>query len=110
MNSEEQAPSSDGLMTSLSVKWQYVMDRLSPKVTLRWGIFFVFLFLYLVRVYFAEGWYIVSYGYGIYLLNQLIGFLSPQVSGCMLICHCMAPSNISLLFPLSSTPKSRMMT
>mmetsp|Transcript_6589 Transcript_6589/g.10774 ORF Transcript_6589/g.10774 Transcript_6589/m.10774 type:complete len:178 (-) Transcript_6589:166-699(-) len=77
---EEDAPSSasEGLLSSLSAKWQYVMDRLSPKVTLRWGIFIVFLVLYLVRVYFAEGWYIVSYGYGIYLLNQLIGFLSPQ--------------------------------
>lgn len=70
---------------SLSVKWQYVMDRLSPKVSLRWGIFLLFLVLYLVRVYFAEGWYIVSYGYGIYLLNQLIGFLSPQVMS-SLIC------------------------
>lgn len=82
MNGEETEPSSasGGLLLSLSAKWQYTMDKLSPKVSLRWGIFSVFFFLYLVRVYFAEGWYIVSYGYGIYLLNQLIGFLSPQVT------------------------------
>ena len=81
MNDQENESSSPsgGLVRSLSAKWQYTMDRLSPKVTLRWGMFSLLFFLYLVRVYFAEGWYIVSYGYGIYLLNQLIGFLSPQV-------------------------------
>ena len=26
-----------------------------------------------------EGWFIVTYGLGIFLLNNLIGFLSPQV-------------------------------
>eukprot|EP00164_Ancoracysta_twista_P003176 GFYU01004238.1.p1 GENE.GFYU01004238.1~~GFYU01004238.1.p1 ORF type:complete len:164 (-),score=46.49 GFYU01004238.1:108-563(-) len=45
----------------------------------RWigtGVFFL---IYCIRVYFLHGWYIVSYGLGIYLLNLLIGFLSPQV-------------------------------
>lgn len=35
--------------------------------------------IYVIRVYFVEGFYIVSYGLGIYILNLLIGFLSPQV-------------------------------
>jgi hypothetical protein len=35
--------------------------------------------MYVFRVYMLNGWFIVSYGLGIYLLNQLIGFLSPQV-------------------------------
>ena len=35
--------------------------------------------LYLLRVYYLNGWYIVTYGLGIYLLNLFIGFLSPQV-------------------------------
>jgi len=43
----------------------------------RW-IFFAFsLGLYVVRVYFAVGFYIVSYALAIYLLNLTIGFLSP---------------------------------
>ena len=29
-------------------------------------------------MWYANGWHIVTYGLGIYLLNQLIGFLSPQ--------------------------------
>ena len=33
----------------------------------------------MLRVYFLEGWYIVTYGLGIYLLNLFIGFLSPQI-------------------------------
>lgn len=36
-------------------------------------------FIYALRVYLVNGWYIVTYGLGIFLLNNLIGFLSPQV-------------------------------
>ena len=36
------------------------------------------LLLYTLRVYMLQGWYIVTYGLGIYLLNLFIGFLSPQ--------------------------------
>ena len=35
--------------------------------------------IYAVRVYLINGWFIVTYGLGIYLLNNFIGFLSPQV-------------------------------
>lgn len=31
-----------------------------------------------MRVYLINGWYIITYGLGIYVLNLLIGFLSPQ--------------------------------
>ena len=35
--------------------------------------------LYAFRVYMVEGFYIVTYALGIYLLNQLILFLTPKV-------------------------------
>lgn len=35
--------------------------------------------IYALRVFLINGWYIVTYGLGIYLLNNFIGFLSPQV-------------------------------
>ena len=35
--------------------------------------------LYAIRVYLVNGWFIVTYGLGIFLLNNFIGFLSPQV-------------------------------
>jgi hypothetical protein len=72
-----------GFVDSIGRKYQYVMDKLSPMVMLRWIIFVVAFAMYFVRVYFLNGWFIVTYALGIYLLNQLIGFLSPQVK---LIC------------------------
>lgn len=35
--------------------------------------------LYLLRVYFLQGWYIVTYALGIYLLNLFIAFLTPKI-------------------------------
>lgn len=45
----------------------------------RWAAFGALLVMYAMRVYSLAGWYIVSYGLGIFLLNLFIGFLSPQV-------------------------------
>jgi len=33
----------------------------------------------MLRVYLLQGWFIVTYGLGIYLLNLFIGFLSPSI-------------------------------
>ena len=62
-----------------SRKWQYILDKSSPHYTYRWIFFFICAILYIIRAYYANGWYIVTYGLGIYMLNQFIGFLSPQV-------------------------------
>ncbi|KAL6546010.1 Protein rer1a [Orobanche gracilis] len=59
--------------------FQYYLDKSTPHALYRWiGTFFLLL-LYSLRVYFVQGFYIVSYGLGIYILNLLIGFLSPLV-------------------------------
>jgi hypothetical protein len=68
-----------GFAESFSRKYQYLMDKSSPHVTYRWIAFVVALGLYMLRVYYLNGWFIVTYGLGIYNLNLLIGFLSPQV-------------------------------
>ncbi|OMO75173.1 Retrieval of early ER protein Rer1 [Corchorus olitorius] len=59
--------------------FQYYLDRSTPHVTERWLGTFAISAFYVLRVYFAQGFYIVSYGLGIYILNLLIGFLSPKV-------------------------------
>ena len=46
-------------------------------VTERWAGWGAMLLLYLIRVYFLEGFYIVTYALGIYNLNLLLGFLTP---------------------------------
>lgn len=62
-----------------SRKFQHYLDKSTPHTTWRWvGSLFVAV-IYCLRVYFVQGFYIVTYGLGIYLLNLLIGFLSPQV-------------------------------
>jgi hypothetical protein len=45
----------------------------------RWVSSLVFLSLYIIRVYLLNGFFIVTYALGIYLLNLLIGFLTPAV-------------------------------
>ncbi|XP_004511890.1 protein RER1A-like isoform X2 [Cicer arietinum] len=60
-------------------QYQHVLDKITPHVLRRWLGFLVVAFIYVLRVYFLQGFYVVSYGLGIYILNLLIGFLSPQV-------------------------------
>eukprot|EP01038_Epipyxis_sp_PR26KG_P014197 gene14197-19050_t len=74
---EEEAAAS-GVVDKWSRKWQYLLDKSSPHTVARWIGFLVAFSLYFLRVYLLNGWFIVTYGLGIYLLNQFIGFLSPQ--------------------------------
>ncbi len=56
------------------------MDQSTVYVNGRWiGFASVFL-LYLLRVLYLQAFHIITYGLGIYLLNNFIGFLSPAVS------------------------------
>lgn len=63
----------------LSKLFQYYLDKSTPHATYRWSGTFGLVLLYALRVYYVQGFYIVTYGLGIYLLNLLIGFLSPLV-------------------------------
>ncbi|KAK9113084.1 hypothetical protein Scep_020603 [Stephania cephalantha] len=59
--------------------FQYYLDRSTPHTMQRWIGTLAVASIYVLRVYYVQGFYIVSYGLGIYLLNLLIGFLSPKV-------------------------------
>lgn len=59
--------------------FQYYLDRSTPHMVERWLGTLAVAVIYMLRVYFVQGFYIVSYGLGIYILNLLIGFLSPKV-------------------------------
>jgi hypothetical protein len=58
---------------------QVILDALTPHLLVRWGIAAALLLLYALRVYWLNGFYIISYGLAIYILNLLLGFLSPRV-------------------------------
>ncbi|KAI3844378.1 hypothetical protein MKW92_011647 [Papaver armeniacum] len=62
-----------------SMAFQYYLDRSTPHSVQRWIGTLVAALIYILRVYYVQGFYIISYGLGIYLLNLLIGFLSPKV-------------------------------
>jgi hypothetical protein len=59
--------------------YQHYLDKTTPHATYRWIGTLVVALIYCLRVYYLEGFYIIAYGLGIYLLNLLIGFLSPLV-------------------------------
>lgn len=81
-----EAGSVDGSSTSIdqwranvSRTYQHYLDRSTPHAAGRWIGTLAVLVAFVMRIYFVQGFYIVSYGLGIYLLNLLIGFLSPVV-------------------------------
>ncbi|GLT92100.1 hypothetical protein SLE2022_099570 [Rubroshorea leprosula] len=65
--------------SDFSRAFQYHLDRSTPHITERWLGTLVVAAVYMFRVYHVRGFYIVSYGLGIYILNLLIGFMSPKV-------------------------------
>lgn len=62
-----------------SMLFQHYLDKSTPHAAYRWIGTAILASIYILRVFYLQGFYIVSYGLGIYLLNLLIGFLSPLV-------------------------------
>lgn len=58
--------------------YQTYLDKTVPHTGARWGGFAALLVLFMLRVIYAQGWYIVCYGLGIYLLNLFLQFLQPK--------------------------------
>jgi Rer1 family len=56
---------------------QYWLDKSTIHLVPRWSAFAVLLALFFLRVYVVQGYFIVAYGLGIFLLNNFIAFLSP---------------------------------
>jgi len=83
MDIDEESSSSPSAVskffTGISQRYQTILDKTVPFSTGRWVFTFVLAAFYLIRVYFLQGWYIVTYALGIYLLNLFIGFLSPRI-------------------------------
>ncbi|KAK5075007.1 retention in endoplasmic reticulum protein 1 [Lithohypha guttulata] len=58
--------------------YQAYLDKSTPYVTYRWVGTVVLLICFFLRIVFAQGWYIVAYCLGIYLLNLFLAFLQPK--------------------------------
>ncbi|KAK5085061.1 retention in endoplasmic reticulum protein 1 [Exophiala xenobiotica] len=58
--------------------YQSYLDKATPYVTYRWIGTVILLCLFFLRIVLAQGWYIVAYCLGIYLLNLFLAFLQPK--------------------------------
>ena len=56
---------------------QYWLDKSTIYPVQRYAAFAVLLCLFFLRIYLVQGYFIVAYGLGIFLLNNFIAFLSP---------------------------------
>ncbi|XP_072676122.1 protein RER1 isoform X1 [Canis lupus baileyi] len=65
--------------TRLGQIYQSWLDKSTPYTAVRWVVTLGLSFVYMIRVYLLQGWYIVTYALGIYHLNLFIAFLSPKV-------------------------------
>jgi hypothetical protein len=67
------------IVAKFNQRYQHYLDKSVPHLKERWAAWGLVAIIYLIRISFLKGWYIVTYGLGIYNLNLIIGFLSPQV-------------------------------
>jgi len=58
--------------------YQAYLDKSTPYVAYRWAGTGALLLLFVIRIFVAQGWYIVAYSLGIYLLNLFLAFISPK--------------------------------
>ena len=56
-----------------------MLDKTAPHRLARWVALAILVSLYVLRVYLLSGFFIVTYGLGIYLLNLFIGLITPPV-------------------------------
>ncbi|KAL8706309.1 MAG: hypothetical protein Q9201_000628 [Fulgogasparrea decipioides] len=65
--------------TRLGRLYQSYLDKSTPYTAYRWIGTGVLLALFFLRIVLAQGWYIVCYSLGIYLLNLFLAFLQPKI-------------------------------
>ena len=73
-----QADSNVSSFTRLGQIIQYHLDRVTPYVVSRWLCNLFLLTIFCLRIIFSQGFYIIVYCLGIFLLNQFLLFLSPK--------------------------------
>lgn len=56
---------------------QLLLDKSTPHILYRWLVWCLAVVLYVVRVWYVEGFYIVTYAMAIFNLNLMLGFLTP---------------------------------
>ena len=72
------AHSHPSLLTRAHQTYQTYLDASTPYTPFRWGATIILFTAFFVRILVVQGWYIVAYCLGIYLLNLFLAFLQPK--------------------------------
>lgn len=84
MESEEERKSfCRQLTTFIGQRYQLLLDKSVPHHLARWTLAICYLSGFFIRVLVVRGWYIITYGLAIYLLNILLAFLTPKIDPAM---------------------------
>jgi hypothetical protein len=75
---DQQGLASD-VMVQCGRRYRQVLDKTVTYAAVRWVVLFSLLVLFCLRIWLLQGWFIVTYGLGIFLLNLFIGFITPLV-------------------------------
>jgi len=63
----------------VSRQFQTILDKTVPLAVPRWSFAFTLYLIYWVRVWYLNGFHIITYALHIYFLNLFIAFLTPKV-------------------------------
>ncbi|WRK31013.1 Retrieval of early ER protein Rer1 [Cryptosporidium parvum] len=92
---------SDTTFTTTNNPYLRLLNAYIEKTTVypksRWCFLFILISIFAFRVYHCQGFFIVTYGLSIYLLNLFIGFLSPQID----------PEEEGMVLPMHDTQEFR---
>merc|ERR1711934_1164599 len=66
------------MFAPISSRYTQILDKATPHTAYRWYFTAFISLVYVLRVWLIAGFFVVSYGLGIYILNLLIPFISPQ--------------------------------
>ncbi|VDN16390.1 unnamed protein product [Dibothriocephalus latus] len=75
----EDGPYGCSVQNRFVIIYQSFFDRIVPYLACRWLSFIFLLAVYVLRVVQTQGFFVVSYALGVFLLSQFLGFLTPQV-------------------------------
>lgn len=67
------------LFRAINLRYQHFLDVITPHKSARWAFSLFTLFVFMLRIVMAQGWYVICYGLSIYYLNLFIAFLSPKI-------------------------------
>lgn len=73
------SPALQRLVATFQQRFRHYLDKSTPHPYGRWAALGLLVVVYGLRTWYLKGFYIVTYALGIFNLNLLLGFLSPQV-------------------------------